>query len=216
MSDSYIDKIVCPECGREGEFTYWSNINTYDQPVMKNMVRTGAAFMYTCPECGKTSIVDFPFIYHQMEDQMMIYYTHGEDTAEAEEYFAQQNARFEELHVGGEMYLNRVVRSLDEFLEKLKIFDAGLDDRVIEVVKLTVAELAARQNPGISWDNIFYTYGPDGRQLLSFMKDGAAAFSVELPDELYNSIWIAYSSKWPALRMSEPVIDRKWAVSQIG
>ena len=110
MSDSYIDKIVCPECGREGEFTYWSNINTYDQPVMKNMVRTGAAFMYTCPGCGKTSIVDFPFIYHQMEDQMMIYYTHGEDTAEAEEYFAQQNARFEELHVGGEMYLNRVVR----------------------------------------------------------------------------------------------------------
>lgn len=215
MSDSYIDKIVCPECGKEGEFTYWSNINTYNEPVMKSMVRTGAAFMYTCPECGNTSIVDFPFIYHQMEDHMMIYYTQGKDTKEAEDYFAHQDEKFEELKVGGEMYLNRVVTTLDSFLEKLKIFDAGLDDRVIEMIKLSIGGILIQQNPDVSWDDILFTYGPEGQQLLSFMQDGVAVCSLEISEELYNSIWTAYSGKWPALRQSGPVIDRSWALSQI-
>lgn len=214
MSDSYVEKVICPECGREGEFTYWRTINTYTEPVMSKMVRTGEAFMYTCPECGKTTIIDFPFIYHQMEDHMMIYYAKEDDKENAVSFFENQDKKFEELKVGGEMYLNRVVTSLDQFLEKLKIFDAGLDDRAVEMVKLLVTGLVEQQNPDFKADEVLFTFGPAGNKMLSFMKDGSVAFSVELPEQLYNSVWEKYSGRWSALRASGPIIDKKWALSQ--
>lgn len=213
MSASYIDKIICPECGREGTFTYWSTINTMQEKVMRKMVRTGSAFMYTCPECGKTTIVDYPFIYHQMEDQMMIYYAKEDKVDEAEKYFAKQEETFEELKVGGEVYLNRIVTSLDEFLEKLKIFDADMDDRIVEIVKIIYAQLIMQQNPEAKFDNIFFTYGPEGQKLLSFMVDGAAALSIELSADVYESIENQYAGKIPALRHSEPLVNREWAIN---
>ena len=205
----------CASCGTQQTVSIPERVNVRENPEFKAGVRDGSIFVWTCPECGKPNLVtDQAMLYHDPDARLMVYLLPpGSISARMEDSLAKQSALISE-SLGD--YTLRRVDDVGTLMEKVKIFDAGLDDRVIEVVKLTVAELAARQNPGILWDNIFYTYGPDGRQLLSFMKDGAAAFSVELPDELYNSIWIAYSSKWPALRMSEPVIDRKWAVSQIG
>ena len=79
MSMSQVVPVTCPKCGKNGDFTRWQSINTELDPEMKKAVRDRSAFRYTCSHCGHSAIVDYPFLYHQMEDQIMIYYVGSED-----------------------------------------------------------------------------------------------------------------------------------------
>lgn len=64
--------ISCPGCGQASKFVIWQSINTTIDPQMKQAVRDRSAFMFTCPNCGQTRFVDYGFLYHQMEDKIMI------------------------------------------------------------------------------------------------------------------------------------------------
>ena len=44
--------------------------------------RDRSAFLFTCPVCGAKSYVDYGFLYHQMEDQIMIHYAASDKDAE--------------------------------------------------------------------------------------------------------------------------------------
>lgn len=75
MSKFNIEKIACPRCSKESDFRVWSSINTALDPEMKKQVRTREAFKFVCPFCGADANVDYGFLYHQMEDQIIFYYT---------------------------------------------------------------------------------------------------------------------------------------------
>ena len=78
MSSREFSTVTCPECGKEDEFITWRSINTMLDPEMKEKVRTGEAFTWTCPHCGHTATVQYTTLYHQMEDQVMIYLVFGD------------------------------------------------------------------------------------------------------------------------------------------
>ena len=44
--------IKCPNCGKVSKFKLWDSINTTLDPEMKQKVRDGSAFSFTCPHCG--------------------------------------------------------------------------------------------------------------------------------------------------------------------
>ena len=75
MSRCHEEIIKCPNCGHETPFTIWESINTTLNPELKEKVRSDELFKFTCHHCGLTALVDYPFLYHQMEDKIMIYYT---------------------------------------------------------------------------------------------------------------------------------------------
>ena len=66
----------------------------------------------------------------------MIYLVSESDVEKTYEMFHGENA-LADFHT--EKYLNRIVTSANELVEKIHIFDAGKDDRIIELVKLLVA-----------------------------------------------------------------------------
>ena len=74
MSLKNTQKIKCPDCGTEGEFTIWQSINTKLNPQAKEELLSGKLFAYTCPKCKKVHYVNYGLLYHQMEKQLMIYY----------------------------------------------------------------------------------------------------------------------------------------------
>ena len=75
-------EVTCPKCGKVSPFVIWSSINTQLDPEMKEKVRTGEAFLFTCPECGDQNSVDYGFLYHQMEDKIMIHYANSDENFE--------------------------------------------------------------------------------------------------------------------------------------
>ena len=66
----------------------------------------------------------------------MIYLVSESEVEKTYEMFHGENA-LADFHT--EKYLNRIVTSANELVKKIHIFDAGKDDRIIELVKLLVA-----------------------------------------------------------------------------
>ena len=73
MSRHHMEKVTCPSCHHEGDFEVWDSINTVLDPEMKEKVLNQSIFLYTCPNCGETFRLNYPILYHQMEDLVMIY-----------------------------------------------------------------------------------------------------------------------------------------------
>lgn len=55
-------------------------------------------------------------------------------------------------------YVKRVVGTSNDFREKLLIFDAGLDDKVVEIMKITMETVILDNNKDISIDEFLFLY----------------------------------------------------------
>ena len=141
MSRHHIEKVTCPSCHHEGDFELWDSINTALDPEMKEKVLNKSIFLYTCPSCGETFRLNYPTLYHQMEDLIMIYLVSESEVEKTYEMFYGENALFD---FRTEKYLSRIVTSPNQLVEKIQIFDAGKDDRIMELVKL-LATMARAQ-----------------------------------------------------------------------
>ena len=113
------EKVICRGCGKPHEVEYTGSVNVSANPELKEKVRSGEMFLWTCPDCGCVNLLNLPFLYHDPDGKLMI-------------LLAQTPLRSENLPEG---YTGRLVRSVGELVEKINIFDAGLDDVVIEMCK---------------------------------------------------------------------------------
>ena len=87
MSRHHIEKVTCPSCHHEGDFEVWDSINTALDPEMKEKVLNQSIFLYTCPSCGETFRLNYPTLYHQMEDLIMIYLVSESEVEKTYEMF---------------------------------------------------------------------------------------------------------------------------------
>ena len=74
MSDVAKQMILCPHCHRTSYFNIWNSINTKTHPETYGLVRNLSLFRFCCPYCRQTSTINYSFLYHQMENGLMIYY----------------------------------------------------------------------------------------------------------------------------------------------
>ena len=162
MSMCEKEEIQCPVCGTTGEFEMWKSVNTVLNPEKKEQLLSGSLFQYVCPHCGKSYNIDYPMLYHQMEDQIMIYYVvQEEDIQMVEEQFrgdfgSAESKLTKVLKKDMDSYLYRIVGSQRELMEKIRIFDAGKDDRIVELVKRIISDAVADKNPDLRDANLYY------------------------------------------------------------
>ena len=221
MSKRRTAPVVCPECGKESNFTVWDSVNTMIDPETKQAVRDGSLFRFTCPHCGAVTSVDYGFLYHQMEDNMMIFYAVSDKNAKEMLDMIAQKPKDDDV-VGAltrEMldrdYLIRVVRSRNQLLEKLAIFDAGLDDRIIEFIKLFMLERIHDQLDGGTVSDMLLTPVRDGKYIVEIFSEGKCLGHMEIPVEFYDSVKETLGTKLPDIRHDDHVIDQKWALKKI-
>lgn len=128
-------KMPCPACGKSGEFVAWTSLNVTLDPHEKTRLLDRSLTQFTCAACGHTAQLIYPLLYHDMDNAYMIWLlppgTGGETEPEA--LSPDVAARL------GEKYRYRSVGNLNQLIEKILIFDAGLDDRVVELAKLVAA-----------------------------------------------------------------------------
>lgn len=115
--------IQCTKCGQPFAAEVPQSVNAASQPELKEAVRSGALFTRACPVCGTVNLLKFPFLYYDTDAHLMIVLSGTPLSADG-------------LPEG---YIGRLVGSVGELIEKVKIFDAGLDDIVIEMCKFVTA-----------------------------------------------------------------------------
>lgn len=218
MSSYYVERITCPQCEYEAEFLVWNSINTTLDPDMKQKVRSGELFRFTCPECGYEVEVDYATLYHQMEDRVMIYYVReGRNDAanmmkEAFSGVKSESFRCEEFL--SRDYRKRVVETKNEFWEKLMILDEGLDDRIIELMKLFMTMELEENGPHINIDEFLFEKTEEGtRRFVIRFCDGKWGY-IDYLQDLYDDCEERFRE---ILDVSEEslIIDFNWAVNVI-
>jgi hypothetical protein len=213
MSIQQQANVTCPVCRRVSAFTIWQSVNTTENPEMKEAFRDGSVFRFRCPKCGAETPVSFPCLYHEMEQQMMIYLVDEEAVEKTREIFNKGKADPKNHH-----YIYRIVTTPQDFIEKIRIFDAGRDDRTVEVYKHLLAHTVADTYPDLDYDTIRYDgYSDDGKEYLDVLKGGEVLTSATIDDALYERLDEAVTVQHGAIRHGkEWVIDGKWAAAAIG
>ena len=191
MSEREIQRIKCPKCGSEHDFEIWTRVNTDLDPVLKDKVRNGQLFRTVCPSCGQQIDVVYPCLYHEMENRIMIYYAPGEkamqDALAAFDEGLDIAGKEKGFDPAGKGYRNRVVGSLYDLQEKIAIFEAGLDDRVIEICKVLIG---------------------------SELRGGNAFASISLPGDIYKEVGNRYRTLIERYG-DEKVIDMEWVMKSV-
>lgn len=217
MSMSRMEKIVCSECGKESEFRVWESINTVLDPELKEKVRNRDVFTFICPHCGEITMVNYACLYHQMEDKIMIYYVPGDiEEAVLMMQGKYRNDMGEVLDLSfndllAEGYVNRVVHTMNEFVEKLAILDAGLDDRFIEIMKVLMIFYLMDKDEEFSCEEFLFDNTGEALQFVISFEDGEWA-TTNFSKDLYEHIVEEFNKN---VEDDEVVINRQWALSKI-
>ena len=165
-------KGTCSRCREENKVTIYNSINVGEQPELKDAVLDGSAFVWTCPHCGTLNLLQYQTLYHDPSEKLMVWLTRGSE--ELEEQVREAYSRLD----GLEEYTMRFVDDAGSLIEKIKIFDAGLDDRTMEMTKyVTRMELCENQKENAQ-DILAVPFkflrmsGPDNEITLAYPLDG--------------------------------------------
>lgn len=120
---------VCSKCGQTTEITVYKSINTADNPELKEKVKNGSLFLWECPHCGTVNLARYETLYHDPQKKLMLWLVPDGKISETQMQAITNHTKA----MGG--YTLRLVRDMGELMEKVLIFDAGLDDVVIELCK---------------------------------------------------------------------------------
>ena len=212
MSKTHIENVKCPKCQAVSEMTIWEFIDTSNDPQMKAQVRNGDAFRFHCKSCGNAPLIFYPTIYHQVNEKYLISYVPG-DPSSAETYMKDINKDNESGYDFDNGYTKRVVSDMNQLREKLVILDEGLDDRIIELMKLfIIADIQNSQNE-LRITEIYFNKDKEGERSFSIRFDndkwGGTAFSQENYDQ------VAKTFRKSLLVDDEVIIDTEWAVEML-
>ena len=132
----------CTSCGEAHTVQTYGSINVSEDPSLKENVKDGSLFVWECPHCGQLNLAKYPTLYHDPENKVMIWLL---PTGEV-------------LDPGTESGMEAVAKELDDYtlrrvddigslIEKVNIFDADLNDMVIEMCKyVTKMELCEKHS----------------------------------------------------------------------
>ena len=209
MSQSQMQEITCPKCGKKQFFRVWDSINTMEDPPLKKAVRNDEAFSFHCLDCGAFAVLHYNFIYHEPAEKLFIVCNaDGSDyTAMKETLTAEDNAF--------KSYTKRIVLSHNAFKEKLLIFDAGFNDKIVEVMKSGIyANVEAHyKDKGI--DEIFFATNEEGEHGFLLLRHGEMLAAVEFDKALYDVLLEKALETIDALSPTDVIIDTEWARAMV-
>ncbi|MDD7281819.1 CpXC domain-containing protein [Floccifex sp.] len=125
-------KITCPKCNEKTSCQTWKYIDISKNPGCKNKLLNQSLFKFKCRNCGYEALLDYSLQYCDPEQKINIYYvTNQEELDEVMDLFQDDDVISDTKD-----YRNRVVCSQEDLIEKIQLFDMGLDDRIIEIMKV--------------------------------------------------------------------------------
>ena len=216
-------KIECPICKKIHEAEIHSVIDIRKEPEMKDRLMKEDIFGFQCPECGFYSDLHYDVLYADPEAKLFIYLSdsprpssggvseqaQGIDAGGQKEWerirekAAQKAAGCSEEGAVPQDAVFRLVFTLEDMKEKIRIFDHGLDDRIVEIFKgFSLSQFDYSENyyvTDIRYDLI------DGKEFFRIrVSDGTEQYVLDFNGG-YEQILNEYIEKIPPMRGSVPV-----------
>ena len=195
MSKVHMQMVKCSACGQESPHKVWDMIDPMFDRSVKDQILSGELFTFHCPHCGHKETMVYDTSYQEMDKgRYFELVTSTESYERAINLYAERD-----LHSGSVLAneIIRIVLSPNQLAEKIRIFDEGLDDRVVEAFKLGFLARIWEEDENFEADEcLFYKkndeeyavaflgtnlgYGPE----MIFPREGYDMMYAELKDHL--------------------------------
>ena len=193
--------VSCPNCGKDIEFTMWQSINNEMSFAMPDII-SGKLFEVECKNCGLKTHVNYPILVNDMEHKVMIYYTFPDGAEETEKALE----HMKKIYTGR----TRIVTDQASLREKVGIFNADLDDRIIELLKAIVMAQVQNQLKGTNVQGVYYVVDDNPR--FEIIHDHGSGY-VPVDMEFYRKVEEEFFNKEALEKDDEVYIDKTWANS---
>lgn len=140
MPKTEVKKVVCLKCGKTTEVKLSTSINAAEDLNMRRELLSGRLFSFKCSACGYTGKLFYPVLYNDPKNKFMVYLIPDVDR------FQIADKDIEKDFEGGvDNVRKRIVPNFNSFLEKIYIFECGLDDMAVEITKLAIGNAVAKK-----------------------------------------------------------------------
>lgn len=205
MSMQRKETVVCSKCGKEMDLILWESLSDDINPEAKQQLLDGTLFRFTCSNCGEECKVDYEMVYQDTAHEAIVCYVDESDVEETQKMMDDTEKR---LGFEASEYRNRIVTSQNALREKAFIFEYGLDDRVIEIIKFVYFSKAREQFPDANITDVFFLV-ENGKYILSFISD--RPLNSEISVDLYDDVKGRFAERLAAEANKERIVDMKWA-----
>jgi hypothetical protein len=190
MSSQHFEKITCPKCQKDSEFVMYDSVNVSLDPEDKEKIIDGSLFLFKCPECGAEVHVEYGVLYHDMDKQLMIQTCSDPESAANAPAINEPMKKFANLMAD---YKFRTVVGSRRLSEKVRIFDAELDDFAVEIFKAWI------------WRSI------DGEKELFFdnIEDGKLEFVVCFDDGRCHGFHVPYEDYEKCKKLADSLPNKE-------
>lgn len=190
---------TCTDCGHVGEALYYDVVDAVEDPAAKQKVLTGEAFTYTCPECGAVYALDYPLLYVDGDHRFAVYCAGGCEVGEEVDAVFDGFADLEDAEQESVAVLlnarlgtqRRIVPTPEALMEKLDVFYADLDDRLVELLKVSsMAALEVDHNKPVEW-MMFDRVDPETNELVYVARSDAfeeGMSDIDVDRSYYNEL----------------------------
>lgn len=201
-------EVPCPGCGRKFLHGAHTLVNARKNPELRDLLIAGRLFEFTCPECGYTASLASPCLYLDPAHRSSIYLVVDEAMGDGVAGMF-DDLSSDDTPVGRSV--KRIVFDRHELREKVVALEAGLDDRVIEILKMAITGSAKMQgNVDPDADCSVKLIELEGGGLVFSIDDGEASFTAVMPRGGYDLYRDALERS--SLSEEQPyLVDRKWA-----
>lgn len=93
----------------------------------------------------------------------------------------------------------RIVLSQNQLAEKIRIFDEGLDDRIVEIIKAYFLSQLYEQEPDIQVDEVLFFVGDQNQYEIAFLSQDGNHRSISFSREMYDGIKKDIGGKLPPI-----------------
>jgi len=125
MSKIALSAETCAKCKHTWKQNIYESVNVTRDPELKQLAATGDLFRVKCPSCGHVTGRPHSCLYHDMDEELMIALTNDPSVRSA---------------TGFEEYRLRLTMQVPDFIEKVLVFEAGLNDGVVELCKIVLPQ----------------------------------------------------------------------------
>lgn len=197
MSRVHMENITCIACGKESPYRYWDMIDPMMNQETKDKVLSGELFTFTCKHCGAKRRVTYDTIYQEVAKGRTFHLVTSEESyMQAVNIYADRDSHSSPV-LAHEIV--RIVLSQNQLAEKIRIFDEGLDDRIVEIIKAYFLSQLYEQEQDIQVDEVLFFVGDQNQYEIAFLSQDGNHRSISFSREMYDGIKKDIGGKLPPI-----------------
>ena len=221
MSQFIEVEVQCPVCKTKGKVKMWPALNSKEDVVEKELLLTNHLFDFDCPKCHANTRIAYVMDYSDMEHDVVIHLTTPQEVAKLEQHINTIENNIANITISADSVelndfssmlsrkKNRIVTNQNSLIEKAIIFNAELDDRIIEMIKAIYGTRFAIDKPDLHFDEILFLIDADKKHCLQLIEHGnGKSYQILIQDGLYDELKQEFEEKLQ--KDNAHIIDFQW------